>query len=191
MTRTTTAPSKRTTAQPAPPADAVAKDAHWSATRERLLNRGRPVVKLRICDDHDIKRALAAAIGTEARAKEHAETYPGPEAEQLLAKAQATLEKAKADADAASIVLSFQALERKAHRALIADHPPTEAQTEEGYDVNIDTLGPVLIAESSLDGITVDDARTFLETWSPAEAERLLNAAFGVQREDRMDLGKG
>ena len=191
MTRTTTAAASKKAAQPVPPAAAVAKDAHWAATRERLLNRSRPVVKLRICDDHDIKRALAAAIGVETRAQDHAANHPGPEADRLLADAQAALEKAKADAEAASIVLSFQALDRKAYQALMADHPPTEAQIEEGYDFNLDTLGPVLIAASSLDGITAEDAAAFLDQWSNAEGEALLNAAFGVQREDRMDLGKG
>lgn len=192
MTRTTTtAASKKAAAPPAPPATAVAKDAHWSATRERLLNRSRPVMKLTICDDHDIKRALAAAIGVEANARAHADNYPGAEADRLLADARAALEKAKADADAASIVLSFQALERKRYHALIADHPPTETQVEEGYDFNLDTLAPVLIAASSLDGITAEDAAAFLDQWSNAEGQALLNTAFGVQREDRMDLGKG
>ena len=191
MTRTTTAAASKKAAQPVPPAAAVAKDAHWAAKRERLRNRTRPVLTLTICDDHDIKRALAAAAGVEARATAHADSHPGPEADQLLADAQAALEKAKADAEAASIVLTFQALERKTYRALRADHPPTEAQIEEGYDFNLDTLGPVLIAASSLDGITVEDATDFLEQWSDKEGETLLNTAFGVQHEDRMDLGKG
>lgn len=191
MTRTTTAPATKKATQAVPPAAAVAKDAHWSATRERLLNRTRPVLKLRICDDHDVKRSLAAAMQVESRAKDHADNHPGPEADRLLADAQAALERAKADADAASVVLSFQALDRKSYRALMADHPPTEEQIEDGFDFNLDTLAPVLIAASSLDGITAEDAAAFLDQWSNAEAEALLNTAFGVQREDRMDLGKG
>jgi len=106
------------------------------------------------------------------------------DAVEALANAQAAL-------DAVSIPLRFQALDRKTYKALLAAHPPTEEQAEEGYDFNLDTLGPVLIAAASLDGITEEDAQTFLDDWSKAEAEALLNTAFGVQREERMDLGKG
>ncbi|MFE6126725.1 hypothetical protein ACFQ6Q_00410 [Streptomyces sp. NPDC056437] len=181
----------RSTQKPAPPADAVAKDAHWTSTRERLLNRGRPVLKLTICDDDELKRAVRAATGVLANAKAHAEEHPGKEADKLLADAQAAYDKAKAELDESSIVLSFQALERRAYRSMISDHRPTEAQVEEGYEFNLDAMAPVLIAASSLDGITVEDAKRFLEEWSDAEGQALLNTAFGVQREDRMDLGKG
>lgn len=182
----------RKTAAPKPPAAAVAADAHWAATRERLLARTRPTVLLTICDDPDAKQALHAARFVEQQVRESAEQNPEDEATQAAHRAAVQkVAGAQATLDAASIPLRFQALDRKTYRALVAAHRPTEEQAEEGYEFNLDSLAPVLIAASSLDGITEDDAQTFLDDWAPAEAEALLNAAFGVQREERMDLGKG
>jgi len=182
----------RKTAAPVPPAAAVAQDAHWAATRERLLARTRPVLKLTICDDDDAKRAVNAARFAEQQAKDAAESSPEDEATQAAHREAATaLTDAQAALDAVSIQLRFQALDRKTYKALLAAHPPTEEQAEDGYDFNLDTLAPVLIAASSLDGITEEDAQTFLDDWATAEATKLLDTAFGVQREERMDLGKG
>ncbi|MEE1812710.1 hypothetical protein [Streptomyces sp. BE133] len=182
----------RKTAAPTPPAAAVSADAHWAATRERLLNRTRPIVRLTICDDHDAKQALAEARFVDQQAQDAADRDPGNEAAKAAHReAVAGLAQAQTAVDAASIVLRFQALDRKTYKELLAAHPPTEDQAEDGYAFNLDTLGPVLIAASSLDGITEDDATQFLDDWSQAEAEALLNTAFGVQREERMDLGKG
>ncbi|WP_097865815.1 hypothetical protein [Streptomyces sp. rh34] len=182
----------RKTAAPKPPAAAVAQDAHWAATRERLLARARPVLKLTICDDDGAKQAVYAARAAELEAKGEAERSPEDEAAQAAHRvAAAALADAQAALDAVSIPLRFQALDRKTYKELLAAHRPTEEQAEDGYDFNLDTLGPVLIAAASLDGITEEDAQTFLDDWSKAEAESLLNTAFGVQREERMDLGKG
>lgn len=182
----------RKIAAPVPPAAAVSQDAHWAKTRERLLARTRPVLKLTICDDDDAKRAVNAARFVEQQTKVAAENSPEGEAAQAAHReAVATVEDAQAALEAVSIQLRFQALDRKTYKALLAAHPPTEEQAEEGYDFNLDTLGPVLIAAASLDGITEEDAQTFLDDWATAEATKLLDTAFGVQREERMDLGKG
>ncbi|WP_327335127.1 hypothetical protein [Streptomyces anulatus] len=187
MTTTT-----RKTAAPKPPAAAVAQDAHWAATRERLRARSRPVLKLTICDDDAAKQAVYAARVAELEAKSEAERSPDDEAAQAAHRtATATLAEAQAALDSASIPLRFQALDRKTYKELLAAHRPTEEQADDGYEFNIDTLGPIIIAASSLDGITEEDAQTFLDEWSTAEAQALLNTAFGVQREERMDLGKG
>ncbi|WP_404974803.1 hypothetical protein [[Kitasatospora] papulosa] len=181
----------RKTAATPPPA-AVAADSHWAATRERLLARTRPVLTLTICDDDNAKSAVNAARFVEQQAKGAAERSPQDDAAQASYQAAAAaLTDAQAALDAASIQLRFQALDRKTYKALLAAHPPTEEQSEEGYDFNLDTLGPVLIAASSLDGITEEDAAGYLDEWAPAEGEKLLNTAFGVQRTERMDLGKG
>ncbi|MFB7222472.1 hypothetical protein [Streptomyces sp. NPDC056227] len=182
----------RKTAAPKPPAAALAADAHWAATRERLLNRTRPTVRLTICDDHDAKEALAEAHFVRQRAQAAVDRDSEDEAAKAtLGEAAAGLAQAQAAFDKASIVLRFQALDRKTYKEFLAAHPPTEDQAEDGYAFNLDTLGPVLIAASSRDGISEEDAAQFLDDWSQAEAEALLNTAFGVQREDRMDLGKG
>ncbi|MFG2677055.1 hypothetical protein [Streptomyces sp. NPDC048445] len=183
--------AKKTTA-PIPPPAAVATDAHWAATRERLRNRARPIARLTICDDHTAKQALAEAQFDVQRAQDSADRAPDDEAAQTnLRDATTALVRAKEAFDKASIPLRFQALDRRTYKELLAAHPPTEDQAEDGYSFNLDTLGPVLIAASSLDGMTEEDAADFLDTWAPAEAEALLNTVFGVQQEDRMDLGKG
>ena len=175
-----------------PPANAVAKDAHWAAKLERLRNRNRPTLKLTICDDQDAKDALATAQYDERRIKNAAEQDPGsPESKKAVRAAEAAVKKAQAAVDDASIVLTFRALERAALTELKRQHPPTEEQAEDGYEFNVDTLGPALVAASSEDGLTVEDATLFLETWSDAEAAALFSAAWDVQSESRMDLGKG
>ncbi|MEU3656403.1 hypothetical protein AB0E67_27075 [Streptomyces sp. NPDC032161] len=176
----------------APPAAAVAKDAHWTATREKLRNRNRPTIALTICDDLDIRVVLESAKHALRRIKAAAEDRPddttGPAA---VAAAERDLADAQETYDAAAIVLRFQALPRLEFEALKKRHPATEEQAEDGHDLNVETLGPDLIAAASMDGMTVDDAREYLDTWSEAEAAALFNAAWNVQETARMDLGKG
>lgn len=175
-----------------PPADAVAKDAHWQQTLQRLRNRARPTVKLTICDDQQAKNTLAQALYAQRRIKDEASKDPGsPESKKALRVAEAEVRKAQAAVDAASIVLTFQALERTALDELKRKHPASEEQAEDGFEFDVESFGPALVAASSQDGITVDDATVFLATWSNAEASALFNAAWEVQGESRMDLGKG
>lgn len=175
-----------------PPAAAVAKDAHWSATRERLNARKRPTATLTICDDHEIKQGLAKAKFMHQRATAQAEESPDqPDTGKTVADAQAALNKAQQAFDETAVVLRFQALDRESFEALKAEHPPTEEQAEDGAEWNIDTWGPALVAASSLDGMTAEDAAHYMRTWSPNEAVELYDAAFGVQAVSRMDLGKG
>ncbi|MYR75169.1 MULTISPECIES: hypothetical protein [unclassified Streptomyces] len=183
-------PTKTTT--PAPPAEAVAKDAHWAATREKLRNRTRPTVALTICDDLDLRVTLESAKHTlrriKAAAEDRLDDSTGPTA---VAQAEQDVTDAQEAYDAASIVLRFQALPRLEFEALKKAHPATEDQAEDGHDLNVESLGPELIAKASMDGMTADDAREYLDTWSEAEASALFNAAWNVQEAARMDLGKG
>ncbi|MFE4915801.1 hypothetical protein ACFRCX_30315 [Streptomyces sp. NPDC056652] len=171
---------------------AASKDAHWSATLERLKARHRPTATLTICDDHTVKQNLAQARLDQQRAAAlvEASTPDDEAARKNLEAADQRLRTAKDAHDAVAIVLRFQALESSFYQELLAAHKPTEEQAEEGYDFNRDTLIPVLLAESSLDGMTVENATFFLNTWSSAEAQALANTVLGVQRDLRMDLGK-
>ncbi|MFE1767184.1 hypothetical protein ACFW81_23575 [Streptomyces angustmyceticus] len=180
-----------TTTLPQPPAEAVAKDAHWATTLERLRNRQRPTATLTICDDRDAKNALLTAQYEQRNARRLTEDDPSPDAKKAIRAADAAVTKAQAAVDAASIVLTFRALERAALDALKKAHPPTEEQAEDGYEFNADTLGPDLVAASNLDGMTEDQAREFLETWSDAEANALFSTAWNIQMESRLDMGKG
>jgi hypothetical protein len=183
--------SKQTTT-PEPPADAVAADAHWTATREKLRNRNRPTSVLTICDDPDVKKALDEARFVVRRVESDLKTDPGSQALTAdLDTAKSDLETAQAAFDDIAIRLTFQALRRADFEDLQRRHPPTEEQADEGYAFNVEALGPELVAQSSLDGITVDDAKTYLSEWAEGEASALFNTAFSVQTNVRMDLGKG
>jgi hypothetical protein len=184
--------TKNNTATVEPPAAAVAADAHWSATRERLRNRQRPTASLVICDDPDVKKALEEAKWTVRRLTASLEATPDDaDLKRDLETAERILAKAQAAFDEIAIVLRFQALRRPDWEDLKKEHPPTEEQAEENLIVNVETLGPQLIAASSLDGITVEDATYFLSEWSEGEASALFNTAWNIQSGARMDVGKG
>jgi len=187
-----TSTSTRQTSSPEPPPAAVAADAHWAATRERLRNRQRPIAPLTICDDVQIKKALEEAKWIVRRLTSQLETEPdNTDLEKDLETAQKDLDKAQAAFDEVAIVLRFQALRRPDFEDLKKEHPPTEEQAEDSLVVNVETLGPALIAASSLDGITADDAKYYLAEWSEGEASALFNTAWNVQSGTRMDVGKG
>ncbi|MFJ2279222.1 hypothetical protein ACIOEZ_34300 [Streptomyces sp. NPDC087866] len=182
----------KTAEKPAPPAAAVAADAHWAATRERLANRTRPTAKLTICDDADIKKDLEVARYALRRLEDQAKETPDDKTVQAAVdSARADLEAAQAAFEEAAIVLTFRALPRKEFEALKKAHPATEEQAEDDLEFDVDSLGPELVSASSLDGITVEDAHEYLDTWGEAEAAELFGTAWGVQQQTRMDLGKG
>ncbi|MFK0288240.1 hypothetical protein ACIQVL_48385 [Streptomyces sp. NPDC090499] len=180
------------TSKPEPPAAAVAADPHWTATRERLRNRQRPTASLVICDDPDVKKALEEAKFTVRSLTAQAEASPDDQdLKKDLLTAQVALGKAQEAFDEVAIVLRFQALRRPDWEDLKREHPPTEEQAEDNLAVNVETLGPEMVAASSMDGITVDDAKYFLTEWSDGEVNALFNVAWNVQSGIRMDVGKG
>jgi hypothetical protein len=175
-----------------PPARAVAQDAHWTATREKLRNRQRPTATMTICDDHQARQDLDEARKAQRRAALQLDADPDNQVlKAALAGMDERLAQAQAAFDDAAIVLRFQALERPAFEALKKEHPPTEEQAEEGLIVNVEAIAPPLIAASSLDGITEDDAQHYLDTWAETEAAQLFQTAWDVQGIVRFDVGKG
>ncbi|MFB7359667.1 hypothetical protein [Streptomyces gardneri] len=175
---------KTTTASVTPPPAAVARDPHWAAKLERLRARKPATETLTICDDAAVRQRLARA-----KAEHDTAVALGNEDSQKTT-AQA-LEAAQAAFDEAAIVLTFQALPSPEFEALKEAHPPTEKQAEDGQSINLDTLGPALVSKSSLDGLTVEDAASFLESWGAGESTQLFMAAWNVQNHVRSDLGKG
>ncbi|MFJ5294546.1 hypothetical protein [Streptomyces sp. NPDC088348] len=185
-----TAKTTTKTATP-PPSAAVAQDAHWAATRERLQARNRPVSVLTICDDDAVKRRLAQARYSLEAVKLQATTDDTTTESAAVTTAEAELAAAKDAFDAAAIVLRFMALPRPAFEELKRAHPPTEEQAEEGMSFNPEALGPDLISAASMDGMTPQDAAGYLTTWADGEANQLFSAAWDVQSHTRLDLGKG
>lgn len=180
------------TTKAVPPPAAVAADAHWAATQERLRARTRPKARLVICDDVEIAKELAVARYALRQAEAESADNPGDKAvKDAVTKAQADVEAAQSAYDEASIVLTFQALPRREYEELIKAHPATEEQAEDGHELNMETFGPELVSAASLDGMPVDAAREYLDTWSEAEATALFDTAFNIQQTARMDLGKG
>lgn len=180
------------TSKPEPPQTAVDRDPHWATTRQRLAARQRPILTMTICDDQQVKDRLATAQYAERRARAVAEDAPADkDLKKLHTAAQKELDAAQAVFDATAIVLRFQGLRRPDFEALKKAHPPTEEQAEDGMAFNPESLAPELVAASSLDGITVEEAAEYLTEWSESEAAQLFDVAWQAQGESRADLGKG
>jgi hypothetical protein len=159
---------------------------------DRLRRRARPQNKLRVCDDDQLREQVADAERDAQRARFIAEATPDDEpAAKRAAEAQAAFETASAALDDASDFLTFLALPRPVLEELIAAHPPTEKQAEEGAVFNPDTFPAALISAASFDGMSQDEAAELLSTWSAPDANLLWEAAWQVQQESRVDLGKG
>ncbi|MET8677072.1 hypothetical protein ABZW18_05590 [Streptomyces sp. NPDC004647] len=182
------APAKR----PSPPRGESSAEGAWAAKMDRLRRRARPQNKLRVCDDDQLRTRVEAAEQGAQRARFIAEATPADElAAQRAAEAEAIAETVRAELDDASDFLTFLALPRPVLEELIAAHPPTEQQAEEGAVFNPDTFPAALISAASFDGMSQDEAAELLASWSAPDANLLWEAAWQVQQESRVDLGKG
>lgn len=181
------APAKR----PSPPCESQEERA-WAAKMSRLRERPRPENKLRICDDDQLRQRVEEAAQVAQRARIFAEASPADDlAEQRASAAEAAADQARAELDHASDFLTFLALPRPVLEELIAQHPPTEQQAEEGAVFNADTFPAALVSAASRDGMNREEADELLMTWSAPDANALWEAAWQVQQESRVELGKG
>lgn len=175
----------------------------WEALEKRLTNLKKPVHTFALCDDPDIRDRYQTA----KREAEQADTYlksmkdrQGTDGvvdadalhalEQQAKTARTELAAAKKAYDAHTVVLRFQALERQELEQLLAKHPPTEQDEENGTEFS-EAFMPALIAAASLDGMPEEAAARFMQTWTPSDARALWQAAWSVQHTQRTDLGKG
>ena len=157
----------------------------------RLRNRPLPVQLLRICDDKELCGRLAEVEQAAERARFLAEAAPNDEAlADRVTEAGQALEAVRAEWESASIVLTFRALPGPLLEELLTAHPPTDAQANEGAAFNPDTFAPVLIAASCTDGMSETDADELLECWSAPDRNALWEAAWQVQQQSRVDVGK-
>jgi hypothetical protein len=168
----------------------------WADKQRRLAALKPSLAVFTICDDSslrirlaDTKAELVDAEDKLAHLTEDQEPYR-PRYEQRLQEARTAQEEAQAAFDAKAIQLTFKAVPRDQLRDLLAKHPPTDEQEAEGQEF-ADAFMPDLISAASVDGMPVDDARQYLETWQHADARDLWEAAWGVQHTKRTDLGKG
>lgn len=181
------APAKR------PPASSTTASAEgvWAAKMTRLRSRSRPQNTLRVCDDDQLRRRFEEAEQAARRVRFIAEANPGDEqAARQAAAADALRDEARTALDEASDFLTFRALPRPVLEELISQHPPTERQTEEGAVFNAETFPAALVAAASVDGMSWEEAEELLNSWSAADAGALWDAAWSVQQQSRVDLGK-
>lgn len=175
-----------------PPAGAVAADAHWAAKMARLRSRKAAEVPLYLWQDQTVRDAFDEALRTARNARQFADA---DKANKLLAQeaadAEAALKTARATYEADCEVLTFRALPGDAFAALIKEHPATEEQAEAGSDWNEDTFPAALVAASSVDGMSVEEAAELLAEWGMADRVELFQAALAAQQAKRSDWGKG
>ncbi|MFH9246697.1 hypothetical protein ACH4LK_14855 [Streptomyces lydicus] len=195
-----------------PPAAAVARDAHWSAKMARLKARKLPERSLRLCDDDEAKKnATDAALElakarTAARAESIEQGIAEADREEWtvarpdVVAAQLRLDAAERTLEDATVVLTFRALPRPAWEQLLRDHPPTEAQADQGMEYNVETYPAALIAACHIErdqsgaevpGMSEQEAQELLDAWPDSEAKALFTSALLVNQTLRADLGKG
>ncbi|MFJ9356995.1 hypothetical protein [Streptomyces mirabilis] len=164
----------------------------WSAKMDRLRSRVRPQNRLRVCDDNELRQRYDEAEQAARRARFVAEANPGDElATRQAVDADSARDQALSALDAASEFLTFRALPRPVLEELIAEHPPTEQQAEEGAIFNADTFPAALVSAASVDGMSREEAEELLGGWSAPDANALWDAAWQIQQESRVELGKG
>ncbi|MEW1658820.1 hypothetical protein [Streptomyces sp. NPDC093707] len=195
-----------------PPAAAVARDAHWAAKMARLKARTLPERSLRVCDDDAAKKNATDAALELAKARTTARAGAAEQGiaeadreEWMLARpdvvaAQLRLDDTERALDNATIVLTFRALPRPAWEQLLRDHPPTEAQADQGMEYNVETYPAALIAACHIErdesggevpGMSEQEAQELLDAWPDSEAKALFTCALLVNQTLRADLGKG
>ncbi|CAL9666862.1 hypothetical protein SUDANB145_07204 (plasmid) [Streptomyces sp. enrichment culture] len=170
----------------------------WDALKKRLDSIKLPTATFTICEDPDVRAALHRAKDIRDRAAERLDAVTDdtdPATKDLLVKrldnAEGAVSAAQKAYDKASVTLRFTALERRALEDLQRQHPPKEEAEATGDDFDLGTFAPALISAASLDGMPVEDAKHFLDTWSTADAQGLWRAAWSIQQQQRTDLGKG
>ncbi|MGW0731742.1 hypothetical protein [Streptomyces sp. NPDC002851] len=186
----------------APPAAAVARDAHWARKMARLRARQLPEHTLVICDDQDAKKRLDAARLELARCR-MVDAENGCEHSDETQRAEEEVEDAQIDFDAVAVELTFKALPRPILDGLIKRFPPTETQAEDGDTWNPETFPSALIAAAhierddqgnAVEGMSEQDAQELLDSWAVGESNALFAAAWQTQqivRTSTVELGKG
>lgn len=173
---------------------AVARDPHWSATMAKLRAKKPIEHPFALVVDDNVQTALqdAATALREAHTRLNAGGEPTAEqVETLRADVDACevrVAEARQALEDATVRLTFRALPRPAYEQLLAEHPPTDEEREQGRAYDVETFAPALISACSAEGMTVEEATELLETWNQAEAGGLFQAAVVVNQAARFRL---
>ncbi|MFF4408483.1 hypothetical protein ACFY1P_29565 [Streptomyces sp. NPDC001407] len=185
-----------------PPAEPVARDAHWAAKMARLRARTLPEQTLVICDDPAVRERLDGAKAEAARCRT-VDAAAGQQDSKESRRAEAEVAKAQEAFDAVALKLTFRALPRPVLDGLIKQFPPTEQQAEAGDLWNPEAFPAALIAAAHVErdpsgqpveGLTPTEAQELLDAWPISESNLLFQAAWQAQqltRASTVELGKG
>jgi len=87
---------------------------------------------------------------------------------------------------AQTAIFRFQALPRAEWTQLVADHPPSEVDLKEGWPIDLETIGPPLLAACAIDPVlTLEQAEEIWSSYSAGETTALFLGAWSANREDR------
>lgn len=170
----------------------------WDAKQKQLSALGKPTATLSLCADPEVRDRYQKAKQEHASIDQYVKSLPkdGDKdaralAHKRLAEAATALQQSEQAYMPITVVLTFQALERRELEKLRAQHPATEEDEEFGRDFHFDTFAPALISASSVDGMPLEYAQQAMETWSLGDSEDLWMTAWSIQQRKRSDLGKG
>ena len=176
---------------------------NWEDLEKQLDQVARPVRTFKLCKDDEVRERFLQGQQSFEQADAYLKQVKAQAKDQAFdAEALALVEKQHKDAkaeltaaqkayDACTVTLRFTALERKELETLQKEHPPTEEDEERGNEWAVDTFAPALISAASLDGMPVEKAQKYLDTWGSSDAADLWRAAWSIQHHKRTDLGKG
>ena len=170
----------------------------WDELAKQLEQIQKPVRTFKLCKDMAVRERYLTAQQTADESDRYLKQFAKDDDAEALALMEKQAKEAKTELaaaqkayDAQTITLRFTALERKKLERLQAQHPASEEDEERGDDYAMDAFAPALISAASLDGMPVEAARTYLDTWAPGDARDLWQAAWTIQHQKRTDLGKG
>lgn len=175
----------------------------WQEKVKRLRNR-KPAEGYVIVHDDEAMAAVSKAQADLAQARMQARSElvgktAGEDVEKLLAadprvkkaqKAVAAADQAQKDAE---VVFRFRALPPDVYDALRAEHPPTEAQEANGQDKNPDTWIPAIISACSINPITPEQVREFIDegVLNTGEVIEMVGVCREVNERPLTTAGKG
>lgn len=129
----------------------------------------------------EIEEASAELIRARARDRQEGKSagmnQPADKHEKI---ASAALEKLTKKSQRSIVRFWFKGMGRVAYDKLAMEHPPTDEQRKQGFDTNLETFAPALVAASSdQPKISPEQAQEMWDSpdWSPAETEKLYRAA--------------
>ncbi|NUV54553.1 hypothetical protein G6W51_16875 [Streptomyces coelicolor] len=170
----------------------------WDVIQKQLDAMPKPTQVLRLCSDPELRDRYHQAKLAKERAEDYLKSVEKDADKEAVTAVRrqfiettVAFDQAREAYEAATVVLTFQALERGRLEDLIKQHPPTEEEEQDGDEFHAETFAPALIAASSTDGMPLEYAQHAMRTWALDDWKSLWGAAWSVQQRKRSDLGKG